>query len=205
MSRSATALLKDTGNLLPLHFPWVRSLPPLLGERAGVRGNLHHSIPMPRWSELRKGLLTGLCRRFLRSLRFVLTRQQMGASERLVHMAVQLPKGGPDRTPTGNEHQIHTRLYVWIVQPHGLTQQPADTIAGYSLANTFRRDKTTAAEREVVRSGYKSERLRRPRCAVCQDGSKITLFLDLLRLVQSSWRVHTRVLCFSNSRSSVSP
>ena len=170
-----------------------------------MRRNLHHSIPMPRSSALRRGLLTGLCRRLLRSLRFALTRQQMGASEHLVHVAVQLPKGNSVRTPAGNEHQVHTRLHVWIVQTHGLTQPPANTIAGYSLADAFRRDKTTAAERKVVRSGYKSERLRRPRGAVCQDGSKVTLFLDLLRLVQSSWRVRTRVLRFSNSRSSVSP
>ena len=117
----------------------------------------------------------------LRLLRFVFWRQQAGTPERRLHVAVQLPKGGPDRTPTGNEHQVHTRLYVWIVLTHRLTQPPADTVAGYSIAKPFRRNETTPAEREVVWFSDYSNGVRRPCFAVCQDGSEITLFLDLLR------------------------
>ena len=74
------------------------------------------------------------------------------------------------------------------MQAHGFAQAPPDTVSRYRIAEALRCNKTTAAAWEVVRPDNESYGVRRPRFALAQDGSKVTLFLDLLRLVQSSRR-----------------
>ena len=136
----------------------------------------------------------------------------MCAHEHGMNMPVKLPERDPDCVSTGNEYKVHSRSYVRIVLAHRLTQPPPDTVSGYSIAKTLRGNETAPAEREVVRLDYESNSLRRPsrwlrpcrrrrpRLALGQDKRKITLFLNLLRLVRSSCGAISTALRFSASR-----
>ncbi len=105
-----------------------------------------------------------------------------------MHVSVKLPEWGVRCSSSSNEDEVHARLEMRIMQAHGFAQAPSDTVSRYSIADALRSNKSAAAAREVVRPDNQSDGVRRPRFALGQDGSKVTLFLDLLRLVQSSRR-----------------
>jgi hypothetical protein len=95
---------------------------------------------------------------------------------------MKLPECSPHCARSADEDKIDPRLHVWIVYAHRLAQTPPDSIPGYCVSKTPGRYESTPANREVVWFDDQPDGVRRPRLALPQDGGKITLFLNLLRL-----------------------
>ena len=122
----------------------------------------------------------------LRFMRSVLGGQQERAPERHVDVSIEFPEGGAGGSRSRNEDEIHSRRDVTKVGAHRLAQAPPDTVSRHGVADALGRNEPAPAVRECVGFYDEPNGVRRPRSALRQYGGKVPLFLDLLRLVQSS-------------------